>query len=62
MPTLNKYQPPSDKKRYRLRIIIPAYPAFNIYSRIARKTTALGPVTVATAAREVFGMGRRSNR
>lgn len=55
MPTLNKYQPPSDKKRYRLRIIIPAYPAFNIYSRIARKTTALGPVTVATAAREVSG-------
>ncbi len=44
-----------NKKRYRLRIIIPAYPAFNIYSRIARKTTALGPVTVATAAAEVPG-------
>jgi len=42
-------------KRRRLRIIIPAYPAFNIYSRIARATTALGPVTVATAAREVEG-------
>lgn len=42
-------------KRRRLRIIIPAYPAFNIYSRIARATTALGPVTVATAAWEVEG-------
>ena len=38
------------KKRYRLRIIIPAYPAFNIYSRIAKGTTALGPVAVASAA------------
>jgi len=43
------------KKRYRLRVVIPAYPAFNIYSRIARKTTALGPVCVATAVNE---MGR----
>jgi radical SAM superfamily enzyme YgiQ (UPF0313 family) len=42
-------------KRRRLRIIIPAYPAFNIYSRVARATTALGPVTVATAAREMEG-------
>lgn len=55
MPILIKDQNLPDKKRYRLRIIIPAYPAFNIYSRIARKTTALGPVTVATAAREVPG-------
>src|SRR4030042_1527861 len=37
------------KKRYRFRIVIPAYPAFNIYSHIAKKTTALGPVCVATA-------------
>jgi len=29
-------------------MIVPAYPAFNIYSRIARQTTALGPVCVAT--------------
>ena len=41
--------------RRRLRIIIPAFPAFNIYSRIARVTTALGPVSVATAAREMEG-------
>lgn len=36
------------KKRYRARFIVPAFPRFNIYSRIARKTTALGPVCVAT--------------
>ena len=36
-------------KRQRFRIVIPAYPTFNIYSRVARRTTALGPVCVATA-------------
>ena len=36
-------------------MVIPAYPAFNIYSRIARQTTALGPVSVASAAKEVAG-------
>ena len=41
------------RKRHRLRIVIPAYPAFNIYSRIARETTALGPVCVATAVNEM---------
>ncbi len=41
------------KKRYRLRIVIPAYPAFNIYSHIAKKTTALGPVCVATAVNKM---------
>ncbi|MFA5088601.1 MAG: hypothetical protein WC552_06155 [Candidatus Omnitrophota bacterium] len=30
-----------------MRFIIPACPAFNIYSTIARKTTALGPVGIA---------------
>jgi radical SAM superfamily enzyme YgiQ (UPF0313 family) len=45
----------ASRKRHRLRIVIPAYPAFNIYSRIARKTTALGPVSVASAANEVEG-------
>jgi radical SAM superfamily enzyme YgiQ (UPF0313 family) len=38
------------KKRYRLRIVIPSYPTFNVYSYIASKTTALGPVCVATCA------------
>ena len=45
----------TSKKRHRLRIVIPAYPAFNIYSRIAKLTTALGPVSVASAARELEG-------
>ena len=41
------------KKRYRLRIVIPAYPAFNIYSYIAKRTTALGPVCVGSAVNEM---------
>ena len=41
--------------RRRIWIIIPAFPAFNIYSQIARITTALGPVSVATAVNEVEG-------
>ncbi len=43
------------KKRYRLRIVIPAYPAFNIYSDIAKWTTALGPVCVASSVNEMEG-------
>ncbi|HNV24274.1 MAG TPA: hypothetical protein PKH98_05235, partial [Candidatus Omnitrophota bacterium] len=42
-----------NKKRYRLRIIVPAFPAFNVYSYIADKTTALGPVWVATCANKL---------
>ncbi|MBU3933503.1 MAG: B12-binding domain-containing radical SAM protein [Candidatus Omnitrophica bacterium] len=45
----------SNKKRYRLRIVIPAYPAFNIYSSIAKVTTALGPVCVASVANKMEG-------
>jgi radical SAM superfamily enzyme YgiQ (UPF0313 family) len=43
------------RKRRRLRVVIPAYPAFNIYSRIARVTTALGPISVATTVHEMEG-------
>ena len=43
------------KKRFRLRIVIPAYPAFNIYSFIAQRTTALGPVCIASAANKIAG-------
>jgi radical SAM superfamily enzyme YgiQ (UPF0313 family) len=43
------------KRRRRLRMVVPAFPAFNIYSRIARRTTALGPVCVATAVHEIQG-------
>ena len=38
-----------------LRIVIPAYPAFNIYSGIAKVTSALGPVSVATAVNDIPG-------
>ncbi|MFA5361719.1 MAG: radical SAM protein [Candidatus Omnitrophota bacterium] len=43
------------KRRYCLRIVIPAFPAFNIYSSIARTTTALGPVCVASVVNEMGG-------
>ena len=38
-------------------MVIPAYPAFNIYSQVARRTTALGPVCVASVIREIPGWG-----
>ena len=43
----------TSKKRHRLRIVVPAYPAFNIYSGIAKRTTALGPVCIATVANKL---------
>ncbi|MBM3244548.1 MAG: B12-binding domain-containing radical SAM protein [Candidatus Omnitrophica bacterium] len=43
------------KKRYRFRVIIPSYPAFNIYSSLADKTTALGPVCIASVVNEMEG-------
>lgn len=45
----------SNTRRMRFRVIAPSYPAFNIYSRIAKGTTALGPLCVATAASRVSG-------
>ncbi len=42
-------------RRRRIRIVCPAYPAFNIYSRPARVMTALGPVCIATAVQDVAG-------
>ncbi|MDP1854127.1 MAG: radical SAM protein [Candidatus Omnitrophota bacterium] len=45
----------SSKKRKRFRLIIPAYPAFNIYSGIANRTTALGPVCIATVVNKMEG-------
>ena len=35
-------------KRLRFRVVVPSYPAFNVYSNIACITTSLGPVHVAT--------------
>jgi radical SAM superfamily enzyme YgiQ (UPF0313 family) len=43
------------KKRSRFRLVIPAYSAFNIYSGIASRTTALGPVYVATSVSQMEG-------
>ncbi len=54
-PSNEEWEHQKPRKRHRLRIVIPAYPAFNIYSRIARVTTALGPISVATAVHEVEG-------
>ncbi len=42
-------------RKRRFRMIIPAFPAFNIYSRIARQTSALGPLCVATAVSRMQG-------
>jgi radical SAM superfamily enzyme YgiQ (UPF0313 family) len=42
-------------KRRVFRMVIPQYPAFNIYSRIARQTTALGPLCVATSVSKMPG-------
>jgi|GEM_PF-123380 len=42
-------------RRRLLRLIIPAYPEFNIYTRIAKRTTALGPILVASSANKVPG-------
>ena len=43
------------KNRMRFRMVVPAFPAFNIYSRIARLTTALGPLGVATVVSKMDG-------
>ncbi|MDD5254545.1 MAG: radical SAM protein, partial [Candidatus Omnitrophica bacterium] len=42
-------------KRRRFRLVIPAYPAFNIYSNVANITTALGPVCIASSVNEMEG-------
>ena len=39
----------------RFRMIIPKYPAFNIYSNAAKKITALGPICVATSVSKMDG-------
>jgi radical SAM superfamily enzyme YgiQ (UPF0313 family) len=45
----------SQEKNLLFRMIVPAFPAFNVYSRIARQTTALGPVCVATVINRMDG-------
>ena len=41
------------KKRHLFRLILPAFTPFNIYTSIAKTTTALGPVYVGTAAHKL---------
>ncbi|MBU1726719.1 MAG: B12-binding domain-containing radical SAM protein [Candidatus Omnitrophica bacterium] len=41
------------KKKNRFRMIVPAYPAFNIYSRVSNETTALGPLCVASVVNKI---------
>jgi len=43
------------RRRYRLRMVCPAFPAANIYSRVARLTTSMGAICVATAVNEIAG-------
>ncbi|HDL09661.1 MAG TPA: B12-binding domain-containing radical SAM protein [Candidatus Omnitrophica bacterium] len=43
------------KKKRLFRIIIPAFPKFNIYSSLLNKTTALGPICIATAVKKLPG-------
>ncbi|MDP3900322.1 MAG: cobalamin-dependent protein [bacterium] len=42
----------TQNKQLRFRMIIPAFPRNNIYTRIAKKTTSLGPVLVASAVKK----------
>lgn len=37
------------------RVVIPKYPSFNVYSHIARKTTALGPLCIASVVNKMRG-------
>ena len=49
------HQAAADGHAQAAALICPSYPTFNIYSAQARVTTALGPICVATAARELAG-------
>jgi radical SAM superfamily enzyme YgiQ (UPF0313 family) len=46
---------PVHRRRSRLRIVCPVYPAINIYSHAAKVMTSLGPICVATAVHDVPG-------
>ncbi len=43
------------RRRQRCRIVVPGFAAFNIYSSVARITTALGPICVATVIHKLPG-------
>jgi radical SAM superfamily enzyme YgiQ (UPF0313 family) len=50
-PSMNSHN--TVMRRSRMRVICPAFPAFNIYSRPAKSMTALGPVCIATAVNDI---------
>jgi len=41
------------KKRYRFRMILPAFSHFSIYTAVAKQMTSLGPLCVATSANQL---------
>ncbi len=43
----------NEKQRFCLRIIVPAFPNYNIYTPIASQTTSFGPICVATNANKL---------
>lgn len=42
-----------NRKRFRFRLFIPAFPNFNIYTSLANHTTSIGPIYVATNANKL---------
>ncbi|MCF7853175.1 MAG: B12-binding domain-containing radical SAM protein [Candidatus Pacebacteria bacterium] len=42
-----------ERKRRRFRLVIPAFPTFNIYSSFAKRMTALGPICIGTMANKL---------
>ncbi|MBN2081959.1 B12-binding domain-containing radical SAM protein [bacterium] len=42
-------------RRRLFRMVLPKYPTFNVFSTVAHKTTALGPICVATAISRLAG-------
>lgn len=41
------------KRKKLFRILIPSYPPFNVYTYLANKTTAMGPILIASSANEL---------
>ncbi|QTA85812.1 B12-binding domain-containing radical SAM protein [Desulfonema magnum] len=42
-----------NKKKFYFRIVVPAFPNFNIYTSLATRTTSVGPIYVATNANKL---------